>query len=76
MAYQVGDGNSGETMNVGRAGVPVQIGGTSGTVGLFGATPVAKASAIAAVTNTASGTELATAINALRVALQNIGITA
>ena len=76
MAYQVGDGNSGETMNVGRAGVPVQIGGTGGTVGLFGATPVAKASAIAAVTNTASGTELATAINALRVALQNIGITA
>jgi len=76
MAYQVGDGNSGETMNVGRAGVPVQIGGTGGTVGLFGATPVAKASAIAAVTNTASGTELATAINALRVALQNVGITA
>jgi len=76
MAYQVGDGNSGETMNVGRAGVPVQIGGTGGTVGLFGATPVAKASAITAVTNTASGTELATAINALRVALQNVGITA
>jgi hypothetical protein len=76
MAYQVGDGNSGETMNVGRAGVPVQIGGTGGTVGLFGATPVAKAAAITAVTNTASGTELATAINALRVALQNVGITA
>ena len=76
MAYQVGDGNSGETMNVGRAGVPVQLGGTGGTVGLFGATPVAKASAITAVTNTASGTELATAINALRVALQNVGITA
>ena len=76
MAYQVGDGNSGETMNVGRAGVPVQIGGTGGAVGLFGATPVAKASAIAAVTNTASGTELATAINALRVALKNVGITA
>lgn len=76
MAYQVGDGNSGETMNVGRAGVPVQIGGTGGMVGLFGATPVAKAAAITAVTNTASGTELATAINALRVALQNVGITA
>ena len=76
MAYQVGDGNSGETMNVGRVGVPVQIGGTGGMVGLFGATPVAKAAAITAVTNTASGTELATAINALRVALQNVGITA
>jgi hypothetical protein len=76
MAYQVGDGNSGETMNVGRAGVPVQLGGTGGTIGMFGATPVSKAAAITAVTNTASGTELATAINALRVALQNVGITA
>lgn len=76
MAYQVGDGNSGETMNVGRVGVPVQIGGTGGTAAFFGATPVAQAAAITAVTNTASGTELATAINALRVALQNVGITA
>jgi len=76
MAYQVGDGNSGETMNVGRVGVPVQIGGVGGTTAFFGATPVAQASAITAVTNTASGTELATAINALRVALKNVGITA
>ena len=76
MAYQVGDGNSGETMNVGRAGVPVQLGGTGGTIGMFGATPAAQAAAITAVTNTASGTELATAINALRVALKNVGITA
>lgn len=76
MAYQVGDGNSGETTNVGRAGVPVQLGGTGGTIGMFGATPVAQAAAITAVTNTATGTELATAINALRVALKNVGITA
>ena len=52
------------------------IGATGGTAGFYGTTPVAQAAAITAVTNTASGTELATAINALRVALKNIGITA
>lgn len=46
MTYQVGDGNSGETMNVGRAGVPVQFGGTnSATLGFYGATPVAQPAA-------------------------------
>ena len=48
----------------------------TGNTGLYGETPVAQAAAIAAVTDTASGAELATAINAIRVALQNIGITA
>lgn len=48
----------------------------TGNTGLYGVTPVAQAVAITAVTNTASGTELATAINAIRVALKNIGITA
>ena len=48
----------------------------TGNTGLYGKTPVAQAAAITAVTNTASGTELATAINAIRVALKNIGITA
>lgn len=39
---QIGDGNLGEVLNVGRAGQPVQFGGTNtGTVGFFGATPVA-----------------------------------
>ena len=52
------------------------IGATGGTAGFYGTTPVVQAAAITAVTNTASGTELATAINALRVALKNIGITA
>ena len=52
------------------------MGKTGGTAGFYGSTPVVQAAAITAVTNTATGTELATAINALRVALKNLGITA
>ena len=51
------------------------MGKTGGTAGFYGTTPVTQAAAITAVTNTATGTELATAINALRTALKNIGIT-
>jgi len=52
------------------------IGKTGGTAGFYGTTPIVQAAAITAVTNTATGTELATAINALRTALKNLGITA
>jgi len=52
------------------------MGKTGGTAGFYGTTPITQAAAITAVSNTATGTELATAINALRVALKNIGITA
>jgi len=52
------------------------MGKTGGTAGFYGTTPIVQAAAITAVTNTASGTELATAINAIRVALKNIGLTA
>ena len=52
------------------------MGKAGGTAGFYGTTPIVQAAAITAVTNTASGTELATAINALRLALKNIGITA
>jgi len=52
------------------------VGKTGGTAGFFGTTPVSQQPAITAVTNTASGTELATAINALRTALKNLGLTA
>jgi dTDP-4-dehydrorhamnose reductase len=52
------------------------MGKVGGTAGFYGTTPVVQAAAITAVTNTATGTELATAINALRVALKNLGITA
>jgi hypothetical protein len=54
MAYQIGDGNSGETTNVGRSGVPVQIGGTAATtVGFYGATPVVQRATAATHTTTA-----------------------
>jgi hypothetical protein len=52
------------------------MGKTGGTAGFYGTNPIVQAAAITAVTNTASGTELATAINAIRVALKNIGLTA
>ena len=52
------------------------MGKAGGTAGFYGTTPITQAAAITAVTNTATGTELATAINALRVALKKIGITA
>ena len=37
---QIGDGNLNETLNVGRATQLLQLGGSGGTVGLYGATPV------------------------------------
>ena len=52
------------------------MGKSGGTAGFYGTTPIVQAAAITAVTNTATGTELATAINAIRTALKNIGITA
>ena len=52
------------------------LGKSGGTIGFYGTTPIVQAGAITAVTNTATGTELATAINAIRVALKNLGITA
>lgn len=36
---QIGDGNLNETLNVGRVGQPLQLGGTGGSVGLYGKTP-------------------------------------
>lgn len=70
---QIGDGNTNETLNVGRATQLVQVGGTAGTIGFYGATPVVKAAAIAAPTDLASSI---VAINAIRVALTNLGLTA
>jgi hypothetical protein len=54
MAYQIGDGNSGETTNVGRTGVPVQVGGSAATlVGFYGATPVIQRATASTHTTTA-----------------------
>jgi homospermidine synthase len=55
----------------------VLLGGSAtNLVGFHGATPVAQASAITAITNTATGTEIATAVNAIITALKNKGLTA
>jgi hypothetical protein len=57
MTYQVGDGNTGETLLVGRTGQPVQFGGEAAAeLGFFGATPVAQVAATnqAAVVSTAA----------------------
>ena len=52
------------------------MGKSGGTAGFFGKTPTTQQAAITAVTDTATGAELATAINALRTALKNLGLTA
>ena len=71
---QVGDGNTGEVLLVGRSGQALQIGGAATTlVGFYGATPVVRAAAIAAPTDLATSI---VAINAIRVALTNLGVTA
>jgi len=60
----------------------VSLGATGGTVGLYGVTPVAKASAIGAPTAPsgayaqAEAQSAVTAINSIRTALSNLGITA
>ena len=58
MAQQIGDGNTSETLNVGKAGQPVQIGGSAAaTIGFHGATPVvqrATAASHTAITTTGS----------------------
>ena len=55
----------------------VLLGGSAtNLVGFHGATPVAQAAAITAITNTATGTEIATAVNAIITALKNKGLVA
>jgi UDP-N-acetyl-D-mannosaminuronic acid transferase (WecB/TagA/CpsF family) len=55
--YQVGDGNTGEDLLVGRTGQPVQFGGSAAAeLGFFGATPAAQPAATnqAAIASTAA----------------------
>lgn len=65
-AYQTGDGNVSSTGGV-------EVGVAGGYIGHYGVTPVAKAVAITAPTDLASSI---VAINAIRVALTNLGLTA
>jgi hypothetical protein len=51
-------------------------GAATNLVGFHGATPVVQAGVITALSNTATGTEIATAVNAIITALKNKGLTA
>jgi len=53
MAQQIGDGNSGEVLNVGRTAQSVQVGGSAATtVGFYGLTPVVQRATAATHTTT------------------------
>lgn len=52
------------------------LGRASGKVGFYGETPVVQAAAITALVTTPTATDIATAVNSIITALQNIGITA
>jgi len=43
--YQVGDGNRGETLNVGAGTQPIEVGQTGCTLGFYGKTPAAQRAA-------------------------------
>ena len=87
---QVGDGNTGETLNVGRSGMTVQIGSATSTlVGFHGTSPCDQAAAITAVgtsvpvaacatfgLTSTQLTALVTAVNSLITAMQEKGLTA
>lgn len=89
MTQQIGDGNTSETLNVGAAGQPVQIGGTAAALVAFhGATAVAQAANVTAVLTTGVATGLigfattaqlqtaVDAINSILTCLKNKGFMA
>jgi hypothetical protein len=60
----------------GNASDGIALGVAGGEIGFYGETPVVQAAAITTVSDTATGTALATAVNAIITALKNIGVTA
>jgi len=60
----------------GSAADGVLLGIVGGEVGFYGKTPVVQAAAISTITDSATGTAVATAVNSIITALKNIGITA
>jgi len=60
----------------GNAADGILLGIAGGEIGFYGETPVVQASAITTIADTANGTVIATAVNAIITALKNIGITA
>lgn len=64
---QVGDGNTGEVLNVGRSGQSLQLGGAaSTTVGFYGATPVVQRAT--ATTHTTTNVVTSSSYGTLQVA--------
>jgi hypothetical protein len=60
----------------GNASDGILLGVAGGEIGFYGETPVAQAAAITTISDSATGTQIATAVNAVITALKNIGITA
>ncbi|CAB4151184.1 hypothetical protein UFOVP599_4 [uncultured Caudovirales phage] len=60
----------------GNAADGIALGVASGKIGFYGETPVVQAAAITTISDTATGTAIATAVNAIITALKNIGVTA
>jgi hypothetical protein len=60
----------------GNAADGIALGVASGKIGFYGETPVVQASAVTTISDTATGTAIATAVNAIITALKNIGVTA
>jgi hypothetical protein len=60
----------------GSAADGVLLGIVGGEVGFYGETPVVQAAAISTITDSATGTAVATSVNSIITALKNIGITA
>jgi hypothetical protein len=74
---QIGDGNTGETLNVGRSSQPLQLQpSSSGTLGFYGKTPAAKGAAVTTLATTPTATDIATAVNSIISRLQTVGLIA
>ena len=72
---QLGDGNTGEQLNLGRSTQAVRVGGSSsGTIGFYGTSPVAKGAAVTTLVTTPTATDIATAVNSISSRLQTVGL--
>lgn len=60
----------------GNASDGIALGVAGGEIGFYGETPVVQAAAITTIADAATGTQIATAVNAIITALKDIGITA
>lgn len=74
---QLGDGNTGEQLNIGRSTQAIRVGGSSsGTIGFYGTSPVAKGAAVTTLATTPTATDIATAVNSIISRLQTVGLIA